>query len=401
MANRSFIQLSLIYLANIILGMTISVKGATVSEMMFFFKASESYIGSMLMAVTLGGMVASIIGGYLCDYLNAKYILLFGMAISFLSFAFFGQSKNALLGIILMGFMGIGAGFIQVSTSTLVIRLNPQKSVVSLNLCQFFYGIGAVFGPLIASFISYRKMDWKYNYIVVAIMAFCCMLIIIRTRFASMTSSDLNSEKMNFREILSFKNDKTIYLLAVIGMIYMTLELGVSEWSSEYFMRYNNFTASSAQLLLSIFWGGLTLGRLVCTVITKFVKPEILIIILSTGAAPAMVFAYFINSYVVVAVAVFFIGLFFSGIFPTIIFLGGTHYSKHTGTVTGLISSFSGFGASILRKGSTYITQIINLKVSICIMIVLSLLLIIFSGIMNIKAKIILRKANSVTTSVK
>ncbi len=131
-----------------------------------------------------------------------------------------------------------------------------------------------------------------------------------------------------------------------IMMLYVAAELGTSTWMVEFLQKTKaQSVAMTSSLFLSLFFGMMTVGRFVGSFVVERV-----------GYLKSMVFASF-GAILCVAVGTFgpaslaFVlpvsGLCYSIVFPTLTATVSELHQENTGTILGLLFTFSGLGGML------------------------------------------------------
>lgn len=141
--------------------------------------------------------------------------------------------------------IGLGDGVLNLQCNSLVGELHPQRRVAFLNWANATFGLGAVSVPLLASFLPWR-----------IICLFVALLSLISVALAWQAPAVQNlrpkQDKMPWRRSI-------IFLLLI--MFYTGLESSLGTWSGSYLI-YLGQDVTLSSTLLSLYWGGLTLGRI-------------------------------------------------------------------------------------------------------------------------------------------
>ncbi len=114
--------------------------------------SSLETVGSIFTAIFLGAFLAQIVSGTLADRLGPRPVVITGILL--FSIGILGVSFSRSLPFMLASalFAGLGHGAMDISVNILVARVFQDRSVAAVNLVNFFFGIGAVAGPAIASY---------------------------------------------------------------------------------------------------------------------------------------------------------------------------------------------------------------------------------------------------------
>ncbi len=181
--------------------------------------------------------------------------------------------------------LGLGAGAVDSGLNEYVAEHYESRHMSWLHC---FWGVGAMAGPLIMSQYMSLGVDWRMGYLTVAIIQFVLVAVLIATlplwdKVAEKTSqkkqeADANGEnpgelereadldppiasgKGGFLAPLKIKGAK----VALISFfLYCGVEMTLGLWGSSFLITEKGIDAAAAAQWVSLYWGGLTAGRLV------------------------------------------------------------------------------------------------------------------------------------------
>ncbi len=163
-----------------------------------------------------------------------------GVAFTAASFSpsFLGISLAALL-------IGFGDGILNFHCNNLVGELHPQRRIILLNWANATFGLGALSTPILSTFVP-----WRGAFGLVAALALASILL-----------------AWNAPSVRDYapKQDKIPWVQAspfwLVIFLYVGLESSLGTWSGTY-LRSVGWSIGWSSAMLSIYWVGLTLGRL-------------------------------------------------------------------------------------------------------------------------------------------
>jgi fucose permease len=330
-----------LFLLNLVLGLMVTVKGPVVPALLGHFCATKTDIGVMLALVTVGGAVSVLIGGWLTDALGPRTVFVLGLVLSCASFALFAVGRSMIIGHILMFFMGAGAGLIQGASNGFVLALRGQRALALINISQFFFGIGAILGPLLAGLLLRHGYAWQTSFEVTAFSVAMCAPLLLAFRRAPSSPE--------CKPPLSLLRCPAFLFFGLVGMVYITLELGISEWIASLLIGYFGMDAGFAASWSSLFWGGIAAGRFGTGVYLSHVEPRRLLFGAACAVPPSLVVLITTSSKTLALVAIALCGLALAPIFPTLLGMTGAAARRNEGGAAGIVVAISVLGASVLR----------------------------------------------------
>jgi MFS family permease len=141
-----------------------TILGTALPSIQVFLRMDTAQAGLFASFAWLGVTAAISVGGILSDCFEQNLILMVACITVGLSSVFFGFSSLFGLNCLLISFLGAGTGVISRSSSTLVIKFYPRKEGLMINIQHFFYGLGAITGPLCMGCALKQGWHWQSVY---------------------------------------------------------------------------------------------------------------------------------------------------------------------------------------------------------------------------------------------
>jgi FHS family L-fucose permease-like MFS transporter len=256
--------------------------------------------------------------------------------------------------------VGAGVTALQTSANPYVSILGPENtSSIRLNLAQAFNSIGGTIAPLIAG--AYILTDpaklatqaavadtVRVPYILIAAgllllglaVAFMHLPHVEQTQAAG---SGNEGYAVQSSSIWSYKHT----VLGALGIFfYVGVEVGLASIAVDYFKTQGMSTAATASYLVSLYWFGALVGRLLGAGIMTKVKAGKLLGIFGFTAAVLIAISMFTSGQVAIGTLVL-CGFFNSVMFPNIFTLGIAGLGSMTSKGSGLIMTAVVGGAVI------------------------------------------------------
>jgi fucose permease len=306
----------------------------------------DAQMGRLFSIWGLTNLVFVIVAGVLCDVLGFRAVAIAGYLIGAVAILMFGQIKRYQAAIVGCVLLGIGGMLMNSVGNTLIVDPDILYADAgrSQNLGNTFFGVGALITPLLVAWLL-RKMD---NLIVLAV------ILLIPLVFAFMAGFPQAGEGFSFGQAAALLGQSQIILGALGLMCYIALEVSMGGWISTYATSLGA-SAGKANGILSSYWVGLMLGRLVTALFIAgtFIQLDVQGMWFVVGLAiVAAVIAFLMSTTRKLGtgmVLVALIGLIFGPIFPTIVglTLSRTDGNLH-GTGFGLIFAVGLIGAIFL-----------------------------------------------------
>jgi FHS family L-fucose permease-like MFS transporter len=256
--------------------------------------------------------------------------------------------------------VGAGVTALQTSANPYVSILGPEgSSSIRLNLAQAFNSIGGTLAPIVAGAYILNDLGPNATQIQVAdtvrlpymLIAAGLLLLGLAVAFMHLPHVEQTQafrpgkegDPILSRSIWSYKHT----VLGAIGIFfYVGVEVGLASIAVNYFTAQGISTAKTASFLVSLYWFGALVGRLLGAGIMTKVNPGKLLGIFGATAALLIAISMFSSGSVAIATLVL-CGFFNSVMFPNIFTLGIAGLGPMTSKGSGLIMTAVVGGAVI------------------------------------------------------
>ena len=256
--------------------------------------------------------------------------------------------------------VGAGVTALQTSANPYVSILGPEgSSSIRLNLAQAFNSIGGTAAPFVAGAYILNDLGPNATQMQVAdtvripyiLIAAALLLLGLALAFMHLPHIAQTQEfrpgkegdPILSRSIWSYKHT----VLGALGIFfYVGVEVGLASIAVNYFLSQGISTAKTASFLVSLYWGGALVGRLLGAGIMTRVKAGKLLGIFGFTAAVLIAISMVTSGTVAIATLVL-CGFFNSVMFPNIFTLGIAGLGPMTSKGSGLIMTAVVGGAII------------------------------------------------------
>ncbi len=263
--------LAIIYLSFVSLGLPDGLLGAAWPAMHSDLGAAVSLAGTISVVICLGTIVSSLMTDRLVRRLGTGRLTAASVAMT--AVALFGFSTcTALWQLVLWAIpYGLGAGAVDAALNAFVAMHYAARHMNWLHCC---WGIGAAMGPTVMSWQMAGPASWPGGYRVVGVVqvalvaAIALSLPLWRDRATGTDAADEGHGRDGAaarRELLRRPGVPQ----AMAGFLcYCALESSCGLWASTLLVLGHGVPAQTAALLASLFYVGITVGRLLSGVLT-------------------------------------------------------------------------------------------------------------------------------------
>jgi fucose permease len=360
--------LTIIYLAFISLGIPDSLLGSTWPEMRLDLGSPFGFAGILSMIVAGGTIVSSLLSGSLVQRVGTGKITLISCVLTAGALLGFSMAPSLIWLVFLAIPLGLGGGAIDAALNHYVAE---NYKAHHMNWLHCFWGVGATIGPIIMSYYIGEHNSWRDGYTAVSMIQFALAVILLAAlplwkriavlREAKIQDSEFPQNQVESERILSTGSSKS-NLLQIKGvkhtlvafLFYCGVESTVGLWGSSYLVGVKNMTAETAAIGISLYYGGITIGRLITGFLTLKVHNRILIrygqILAITGGL--MLFLPLPQMFMV---GLIFIGLGFAPIYPGLLDETPERFGK------GNSAKLMGYQMAVAYTGSTCLPPLFGL----------------------------------------
>ncbi len=327
--------------------MTTDAVGVIIPEVMKQFDLSMTAAGLMHYAPMIAIALAGILLGFLADKLGRKKTIIIGLALFALNSYLFILGHTFAFYLSLMVISGLAIGVFKTAALALIgdISTSTDEHTSTMNAVEGFFGVGAIIGPFIVSYLLSKGVDWKWLYVVAATL--CVLLILIALLVKYPTTKKTTEEPINLKGTLSMMKDPYAMGFSLGAFLYVSVECAIYVWMPTLIADYDGNFIFIATYALSIFFilraGGRFLGAWLMAHFNWAVILSIFSLLILVCFLGSVIGG--INAAVVLLPLS---GLFMSVIYPTINSKGISCFpkAKH-GSVAGVILFFTAAGAAL------------------------------------------------------
>jgi MFS transporter, FHS family, glucose/mannose:H+ symporter len=227
---------------------------------------------------------------------------------------------------------GIGGGTLDGAGNGLILDLFPDSRGRALNLLHFCFSAGALACPVIVGRAVEAGVPWQALLIGTAILAAPIGVLLARAVMPSGRHGQQDARAVPGGRLLF---DRTLLALGIAIGCYVAAEVGVSNWLVRFLAEAPLTLATTT---LTLYWAGLTVGRLVAARIGDRFDHTAFACVASVATGVLIVLAVVAPS-IELSIALFAAAGVASGpIFPLIVAVGGERFPDRSAAVGGYLA---------------------------------------------------------------
>jgi len=302
-----------------------------------------AFIGLLVSLHSLGNLFAGFTSGLLPLVMGRKRSALIFSSFYSLSFILIAVGEGSWLLLLAFFMTGMARGSTSNFCNRVVNQLAPGKAWV-LNGLHAMFAVGAFLLPLLLAGVTHEQPHrWFYVVYFLIVMGLISWCLYVKMPVGEISKE----EKQGGKKELGFLKEPLFYLCTATLFFYLCAEQGVIGWLVTYFMDTNLLTASMAQMMPSLLWVMILLGRLSSAWLSTRVSKSKLLVVM--GMSMVCFFLLLITSRSMPWIVTGIVGFGFSmaGVYPTTVSFSGKLMEKYH-LAWSFIMTIAAFGSILM-----------------------------------------------------
>lgn len=335
------ILLVFIYIFYIGLGVPDSLLGAAWPAIYSELSVPVSYASFISSIISCGTVFSSLFSTRVIAKLGTPRVTVLSTSLTAIALLGFSCSHNFLWHCICGIPLGIGAGSIDTALNNYVAL---HYTSMQINFLHCFYGVGVTVSPYLMSLALSDNMNWRGGYRTVFFiqLTIAALSVISLPIWKKVKQALPQEEPIRVLSLSQMLRRRKIWASCGVFLGISSLESTCLIWGSTYLSESVGMSADVAAALITFYFIGMTVGRLLSGLLT--IKYSDWQIIFSGQAVifVAIILLLMQTNAIITALGLFLIGLGNGPIFPNITHLTPGLYSKETSqSIIGIEMAFS------------------------------------------------------------
>ncbi|MDP6182270.1 MAG: MFS transporter [Gammaproteobacteria bacterium] len=329
--------------AYVVFGLAATVIGPTLQPIRESFGLGFAQLGLIFPSISGGFIVSSLLGSAASDRYGRLPFIIAGSTLTAAGVGIMSLAPT--WPVLLLGgtVAGLGMGLLEGPLNALIVDLTPNGAAKWLNFLHFFFGIGALAGPILTGIALARDVDWRLIYGTVALLGFTTVV-----PFAFMrTSKPKGGETSSLTAIRKSALQPVTLLIMAVLALYMGVEMTVGGWLPSFLELEHSFSRGLAGVSVSVVWTGTLVGRILTGIVIKWIRPLPLLALSMAIASPLALIASLVENSAMTLTGFGLVGVFIGGTFPTVLAVAVSKQESITGALTGFLMAAAGIGAMV------------------------------------------------------
>ncbi|CCH44922.1 Glucose/galactose transporter [Wickerhamomyces ciferrii] len=378
------LQISTCFGCMVIVGMNDQTVGTLIPTLINYYQVEQTSISVVFVIQFLGFATSALSNEYFHNRFGRRGVMILSNVVLFLVYFVNSFKPPFKLFIIIYYFVGLGIGLMDSCMNVWLSSLVDHNEL--MGFLHGFYGVGAFIAPPFISYLlKWFDNDFKVYYMILSCITIlsiviCALVFKNETKekyHYDITKDESHEEGENQHQggtlgiVLKMP---LVWLFASYLFLYIGSEVSIGTWLLSYLLKIKELDQISASYIVSWFWIGLTLGRVLLGFITRFFKNEYranltygilslmfyIIYTIFTWNVTTSYKHFTLMTNIIVVIS----GVFIGPLFPTatITLMKILPSNLHVSSV-GIMTSFGGSGSAILPFLIGIITHTMSLDI--------------------------------------
>ena len=341
--------LVIIYISFVMLGLS-NVLGSAWPAMHEQLGVSSASVGIISVILSSSTVLAALWCDKMIKYLGTKMLLLISLITIATSLIGFSLTTHFILLCLWSIPLGLGMGFIDTTLNNVVALHYEAKH---MNWLHAFWGVGASIGPIIISFFLVKQNSWEagYRFIGLIHLIFITVFLLMfklwkHVQTNSVELEDIQQNSLSMKQLISVRGVKHSLF---IFFCYCAIEATVGLWASSYLVVVRQLAEETAALWVSLYFGGITIGRFMAGFLSSKLSHKQLINLGNGLIGIGIIILLLPVPENFLLIALFLIGLGCAPIFPSLIHETPNNFdTKHSQAIVGIQVAFAYMGTMLM-----------------------------------------------------
>ncbi|WP_432868526.1 MFS transporter [Microbispora rosea] len=340
---------ALSYVTFILVGLSSGVGGVLLPAQIDDYGLDKATIGTQFFAFSAGFMLSGSTAGPLIHRLGIRASLILGGGTFALAGLFTAVRPPFLAFLVAQIVAGYGTGIFESVLNAYLTDL--PKATTLLNRLHAFFGVGALLGPLLATWIL-TFLPWTAVWLILALVCLPLLIGFYLTLPAREAPPPATAEEQAERPglLATASRQPAVLLGAVFLAVYVGLEISVGNWGFSFLVDEHGQSDLLAGYTVSGYWLGLTLGRfLISPIATRLgMTATGMTFLCLAGVTLSTMLAWLVPGSAMASVSFVLLGFWLGPIFPTTMAVAPRlTVARLVPTAIGLINGVSVVGGAV------------------------------------------------------
>jgi fucose permease len=336
----------LTYMMFLMFAMTTDAVGVIIPVLMKQYELSMTMAGLVHYAPMVAIALSGLVFGFIADKFGRKLAIMLGLALyAVIAFGFMLKASFYYV-LALMVVAGVAIGIFKTAALALIgdISSNAKEHTTTVNGVEAFFGVGAIIGPLVVTYLLSKGVAWQWLYLIAGVL--CVVLILLSTQVKYPQPKRQDEQSASIEGTFKLLRDPYALSFSMAAFLYVAVESAIYVWMPTFLLGYDGPALLLASYALTLFFVLRAAGRFLGMWMLNLLNWEAVLAVCTVIIALSFVAAVIWGQ----AVAVYVLplsGLFMSVVYPTLNSKGISCFKREQhGAVAGVILFFTAAGAA-------------------------------------------------------
>lgn len=326
----------------LITGAIVLMTSSILTYLMQHYQLNYDQGGLLLSLLAVGSVMSNFLSGALAIRIGRKPALMLAAVCYLVGYGGLSLLPPLPVLYLLMLITGLGWGTFN-NLINFLLTLAARGDSRKIILGHTSYSAGALLAPLLVGLFVGLGLTWQIPVAIIAGLSLLMILIIL-----IMPIPEVNLPRGHKTKIsLAFLRKWRFYLYVLLFFTYVGVEAGFYGWIVSYLTTLRNFNDPDAQVLLSMLWVMILVGRVAFVFFGKRLPKALFLLFEACGVLIGALLLIIAEQPILLTVAVIFTGLSLSSFYGMIISNASELLTEST-LASGLMLSFGGLGATVI-----------------------------------------------------
>ncbi|MBP6298099.1 MAG: MFS transporter [Anaerolineae bacterium] len=335
--NARRVLMAAIWSSFLVFGFQLAGVGPLISVFAGRTGVSIETVGILFTVQSFASLTSAAMIGGLIERYNVRLVILLAMTCVTIGMIGLLASETFALLLVSGAIGGFGLALMDGGGQLLIVSIYGDKSARPLNSLHLLFSVGAVIGPFLASQIGIGMF-----YVAIA-----ALFVTLPTLFLTLPKNlKVGGGIQSGPRSASLYRSPVLWMFAVIYLLYVGMEIGVGNWTTEYLAGTSTLDRNAAGIVTSMYWLAFMLSRLVVTAAGNRLSFERqLIFSMGLALIGSLVYLLTVGNTVGSVVATLTIGFSFGPIYPAAFAIVTRRFASSAGRAAGVIGAAGSIGA--------------------------------------------------------
>jgi len=268
--GQKLLLIGIAYAGFVVLGLPSGLLGVAWPSIRGSYGISLDAVGALFVASTVGYLLSSFSSGPLISRIGVGPLLIISSLVAGMGLLGYSVSPAWWFMVLCGLFAGAGGGAIDAGLNSYFATNYGTNLMNWLHAC---FGLGATLGPVVMTTVLNIGQSWRWGYVFVGALQVLFTLGLALTRGhwrlggsqAAPGNPGSSTGKVSGADTLRMP---VVWFGIALFFVFTGIEGGAGQWPYSLFTEARGVAPSVAGLWVSIYWGSLTVGRMIFGLIT-------------------------------------------------------------------------------------------------------------------------------------